>query len=189
MLVNITYYSLTCLNAKRFQFATENGCKTIVTKDPRYQYKIGTATGLSFNDIKLANLLYNCSGKDTNSVFSFLLASLKTRVNLMRQNSFFQLSVHCVKFQFFQLCFEFIIIQDTVKTQLPDVLELCTLISSCSLPDHCENADFPCPGEGFRGKDCKCYCKGNPIKECDTSGNGEDTGKSVPCFFLVLLTF
>ena len=48
-----------------FQFATENGCKTIVTKDIRYQYKIGTAKRLSFNDIKEANFMYNCNGKDT----------------------------------------------------------------------------------------------------------------------------
>ena len=24
-----------------------------------------------------------------------------------------------------------------------------------------------CPSEGFQGKDCKCWCKGNPLKECN----------------------
>ena len=54
-------------------------------------------------------------------------------------------------------------------------------------PGHCENAEVSCPGEGFRGKDCKCYCRGNPIKECDTSEENEDTGESASCFLLVLL--
>ena len=33
-----------------------------------------------------------------------------------------------------------------------------------------------CPGEGFQGKDCKCYCKGNPIRECDD--NNEEVNDS-----------
>ena len=44
-------------------FSTEYGIKrTITTKDPFYQDKIGHRTGMSFNDIKLANLMYRCSG-------------------------------------------------------------------------------------------------------------------------------
>ena len=47
-----------------------------------------------------------------------------------------------------------------------------TLLYSC--PGHYENTNVSCPGEGFRGKDCKCYCK----------GNSEDTGicKSLPYY-------
>ena len=36
---------------------------TIVTTDPSYQERIGTATRLSKKDIQLVNALYRCSGK------------------------------------------------------------------------------------------------------------------------------
>ena len=45
--------------------------------------------------------------------------------------------------------------------------------SPISLLGHCENVNEPCPGNGFRGKDCKCYCRGNPIVEC---GDDTETG-------------
>ena len=35
---------------------------TIKTVDPEFQDKIGNSPGLSFADIKLANLLYSCDG-------------------------------------------------------------------------------------------------------------------------------
>lgn len=69
-----------------------NGQYTIRTKDPRDQKKIGNRDGLSFNDIKLANLMYSCN-------------------------------------------------------------------------DGCKN--IQCPTLGFVGKDCKCWCPGSPVKECD----------------------
>ncbi|KAK6960977.1 zinc metalloproteinase nas-13 [Biomphalaria glabrata] len=40
-------------------FSNNDGL-TIQTKDPRYQNVIGNREGLSFNDIKLANLMYKC---------------------------------------------------------------------------------------------------------------------------------
>ena len=71
---------------------SKNGDPTIETLDPTAQEKIGRSTGLSFRDIKLANLMYKC----------------------------------------YEGC-------DSSKT---------------------------CPGEGFVGKDCRCYCPGKPIKLC-----------------------
>ena len=37
---------------------------TVRTKDPQYQSVIGNAPGLSFRDIKLANRMYSCNGKE-----------------------------------------------------------------------------------------------------------------------------
>ena len=45
------------------QFFSKNAKPTIVTKDPAWQVKIGTAKQMSFLDIKLANLMYSCAGK------------------------------------------------------------------------------------------------------------------------------
>ena len=42
--------------------------RTIVTQDPSMQEVIGEAKGLSFNDIKLANLIYKC---ESNYYFLF----------------------------------------------------------------------------------------------------------------------
>ncbi|XP_059178679.1 blastula protease 10-like [Physella acuta] len=42
---------------------TQNGQLTIKTKDPVYQNVIGNREGLSFYDIKLANLMYTCDDK------------------------------------------------------------------------------------------------------------------------------
>ncbi|XP_050410005.1 zinc metalloproteinase nas-6-like isoform X2 [Patella vulgata] len=70
---------------------------TIITKKPTYQNKIGQRDGLSFRDIKLANLMYGCAA-----------------------------------------------------------------MNKC--PE-----EKQCPGEGYVGKHCKCYCPGSPgkpIEEC-----------------------
>lgn len=75
------------------QAFSDNGQYTIKTKDPKYQSLIGNREGLSFKDIKLANLMYKCNEKCDSSI--------------------------------------------------------------------------PCPREGFVGKDCKCWCPGNPVKMCD----------------------
>ena len=75
-----------------------NGRLTIQTKNRNDQSKIGNRRGLSFQDIKLANLMYSCS-------------------------------------------------------------------ESCS-------SSIRCPGEGFVGKDCKCYCPGNPIQLCSGTTTG-----------------
>ncbi|GAB1610736.1 zinc metalloproteinase nas-14-like isoform X2 [Argonauta hians] len=48
-----------------YAFST-NGRMTIMTKDKRYQYLIGKSPGLSFRDIKLANLMYGCSSRCSN---------------------------------------------------------------------------------------------------------------------------
>ncbi|CAG5136449.1 unnamed protein product [Candidula unifasciata] len=72
-----------------------NGKNTIVTIDPAYQNVIGNREGLSFNDIKLANLMYNCN-------------------------------------------------------------------ETCS-------SSIRCPKEGFLGKDCQCWCAGDPVRICDSS--------------------
>ena len=39
---------------------------------------------------------------------------------------------------------------------------------------HCEK--LSCPGEGFVGKDCTCWCPGNPVKACDGGGGGGGGG-------------
>lgn len=44
------------------QAFSTNGMITVRTKDPEYQNVIGNALGLSFKDIKLANLMYSCNG-------------------------------------------------------------------------------------------------------------------------------
>ncbi len=41
-------------------------------------------------------------------------------------------------------------------------------------PAHC--AQKTCPGEGFVGKDCKCWCSGNPVRVCDGEGGGGGNG-------------
>ena len=46
-----------------FSFFSSNGYITIKTQDPYYQHRIGNAQGLSFRDIQLANLMYNCAGE------------------------------------------------------------------------------------------------------------------------------
>lgn len=73
-----------------------NGQHTIKTKDPNFQDVIGNREGLSFYDIKLANLMYSCG----------------------------------------QRC----------------------------------NPNIRCPGEGFVGKDCQCWCPGNPVQRCQSTG-------------------
>ncbi|BFZ15688.1 hypothetical protein BsWGS_18727 [Bradybaena similaris] len=78
-----------------------NGQYTIVTIDPAFQDVIGNRNGLSFNDIKLANLMYNCS-------------------------------------------------------------ETC-------------RASISCPPEGFLGKDCQCWCPGDPVKNCAESSTVRPT--------------
>ncbi|KAK6190915.1 hypothetical protein SNE40_002681 [Patella caerulea] len=79
---------------------------TIITKNPQYQNKIGQRDGLSFRDIKLANLMYGCAK-----------------------------------------------------------------MSRCPPQKRC-------PGEGFVGKDCKCYCPGTPdtpLEECPTTATTTTT--------------
>ena len=44
------------------QAFSSNKQPTIITTDPAYQNKIGNRYGLSFRDIKLANLMYSCAG-------------------------------------------------------------------------------------------------------------------------------
>ena len=54
------------LNFAVLQDFTSNDKRTIETLDPSMQDVIGKAEGLSFFDIKLANLMYNCSKKCKN---------------------------------------------------------------------------------------------------------------------------
>ncbi|CAL1532050.1 unnamed protein product, partial [Lymnaea stagnalis] len=84
-----------------------NGQVTIKTNDPAYQNVIGSRVGLSFFDIKLANLMYKCnSGCPVNKV---------------------------------------------------------------------------CPHPGFVGKDCKCWCPGDPIKPCENEGVVSTKKPSAKC--------
>lgn len=73
-------------------FLSANGRNTIMTVDPSKQNVIGNRDGLSFLDIKRANIIYNCNA-------------------------------HCPT-------------------------------TTCSGED------------AFVGKDCKCWCSGNPVQEC-----------------------
>ncbi|XP_076452811.1 blastula protease 10-like isoform X2 [Babylonia areolata] len=57
------YYSIMHYGPKAFSV---NGGLTIKTRDPKYQNVIGNRKGLSFRDIKLANLMYNCNARCTN---------------------------------------------------------------------------------------------------------------------------
>ncbi|KAK0044102.1 zinc metalloproteinase nas-13-like isoform X3 [Biomphalaria pfeifferi] len=96
------YRSIMQYGGRAFSF---NGEITIQTKDPKYQNVIGNREGLSFNDIKLANLMYKCHDK------------CGTRIR--------------------------------------------------------------CPGEGFLGKDCQCYCPGSPVQICTSAGVVQTTPKPV----------
>ncbi|GFR92648.1 metalloendopeptidase [Elysia marginata] len=100
-LFNVPYDYTSIMHYGGTAFST-NGRLTIETKNRADQRKIGNRKGLSFRDIKLANLMYQCNS-------------------------------HCAR-----------------KT---------------------------CPGEGFLGKDCKCWCPGSPIRQCDgtTTGGGRKT--------------
>ncbi|XP_050410006.1 zinc metalloproteinase nas-13 [Patella vulgata] len=83
---------------------------TIITKNPTYQNKIGQRDGLSFRDIKLANLMYDCAA-----------------------------------------------------------MNKCT-------------EEKQCPGEGYVGKGCKCYCPGSPgkpIEECSITTTTTTTRQPV----------
>ena len=54
-----------------------NGGLTIRTLDSGYQNVIGNRDGLSFRDIKLANLMYRCNGEsETSSALSLALHRL-----------------------------------------------------------------------------------------------------------------
>lgn len=79
-------------------YFSKNGNITIKTLDHSMQDVIGQRSGLSFNDIKLANLMYSCHEK-------------------------------------------------------------------------CTSTQVECLDPGFVGKDCKCYCPGNPIQVCSEMGN------------------
>ena len=45
------------------QYFSKNGQVTIRTTDPSMQEVIGNREGLSFRDIKLANLMYKCNSE------------------------------------------------------------------------------------------------------------------------------
>ena len=44
-----------------------------------------------------------------------------------------------------------------------------------------------CPQNGFQGKDCKCYCKGNPIKECDGTDDNTGTDEESQSTMIILI--
>ncbi|XP_041349464.1 zinc metalloproteinase nas-13-like [Gigantopelta aegis] len=104
---SVPYDYLSVMHYGSTAFST-NGQRTIITKNPAFQNIIGNRRGLSFRDIKLANIMYSCAAS-----------------------------------------------------------------SGC--------AKMNCDGEGFVGKDCKCWCPGNPVKYCDgggeiKTGNGNGGG-------------
>lgn len=33
--------------------------------------------------------------------------------------------------------------------------------------EHCDRSKITCPRDSYLGKDCKCYCKGTPVRVCD----------------------
>ena len=43
-----------------------------------------------------------------------------------------------------------------------------------------------CPGEGYVGKDCQCWCPGNPVKKCGGGGGGGGE-KSIKFIYRFLL--
>ena len=45
------------------QAFSANEKDTLTTLDPKYQDRIGKSEGLSFRDVKLANLMYKCNSK------------------------------------------------------------------------------------------------------------------------------
>lgn len=66
-----------------FQTFTKNGQPTITTKSSYFQNIIGNREGLSFQDIKLANLMYDCAaGEHLLPVSPFLEFKGFTKENL-----------------------------------------------------------------------------------------------------------
>ena len=57
------------------QYFSRNGKPTIRTIDEDYQDIIGKASGLSFQDIKLANIIYKCNCKCISCCFTTLQVS------------------------------------------------------------------------------------------------------------------
>ena len=55
-----------------FQAFGKNGRTTIKTKDKKFQNRIGKSSNLSFLDIKLANLMYQCGCKYTHVIHHIL---------------------------------------------------------------------------------------------------------------------
>lgn len=51
------------LDSSDFQAFSQNRKMTIRTLDPKYQKVIGNRYGISFFDIKLINMMYDCNSK------------------------------------------------------------------------------------------------------------------------------
>jgi len=56
------YGSVMHYGGTSFSIDKRGGKKTMITKDPAWQDKIGKAPNLSFADLKVANIIYDCGG-------------------------------------------------------------------------------------------------------------------------------
>ena len=61
-----------------------------------------------------------------------------------------------------------------VKKQFKDNLTFfyCHFVAGC--------VEKTCPPEGFQGKDCECWCKGNPIRLCSSIANNMNVDDEIP---------
>ena len=48
----------------------------------------------------------------------------------------------------------------------------------CHFVAGCEKS--ACPPEGFQGEDCKCWCKGNPVRQCNNQANYINVEEEIP---------
>ncbi len=126
------------------QFFSANGQTTILTRDPDFQDVIGTATDLSFRDIEVVNIMYNCAGafksdlQERRSFFFYRPSSQQKTLDMLNCRGKLSDGKSVLPFETFSVC------------------------SAARCPP------LTCPQEGFVGKTCSCWCPSDSgvYREC-----------------------